>query len=68
MKKSPEIIIFDGYQAEELFSHYAYRYFPNSLRILDAPESKSLRDIRKNEVYKSLYQDYEGGINSGNQS
>lgn len=61
----PELVIFDGYDAEELYSHYVYRYFPNSFRILDASESQSIRNNRKNKVYQYLYQKFVGDIKDG---
>ena len=53
LKKGTEFAIFDGFVAEEYFSHYMYRYQQNIMRVLDTQDIHSLRKARQ-KVFEAL--------------
>lgn len=57
-KKSPELVIFDSFIAEEYFSHYMYKYFPGAVRVLDTQDLHFLRKLRERNVLEKLHDNF----------
>ncbi len=46
----PDVVIFDSFVAEEQYSHYIHRMFPNALKVVDLQDLHSLRNVREEYV------------------
>ena len=53
-KSIPEYAIFDTFVAEEFYSHYVYKTFPATLRILDTQDLHSLRKCREDKYNQCI--------------
>jgi len=42
-RANPQLVLFDGFNAEERFSHYVHAAFPHAMRVLDMQDFHALR-------------------------